>query len=281
MGVASALVGIFALASSFSIVASLALMLVLPLLSALTAIICKWRYLPLYLVASIAVSTLLSFASFQNEILFVVPSLLLGVAYGMLERSKLGHSISLFLCALLEFALFYTSIAIIKAIYEVDMVEFLLRFIGREKDGVTEIIFPCFALAYAYAQIAILHLVFEFTFSRFSIQDKVDFLKPYYFIPGIVFYGLCIGIAFANPTVAYVFFGFSLYWTVFSLVSFFQKPLPIPGILLVTSILISILIVSLVYRYMPPQTGILLYGSLFVFANLTSFLNHLLLRKKK
>ena len=281
MGVASALVGIFALASSFSVIASLALMLILPLLSALVAIICKWRYLPLYFVASVVVSTLLSFASFQNEILFVLPAIILGIVYGMLERSKLGHSISLFLCAILEFGLFYVSIAVIRGIYEIDMVEFLLRFIGRQKDGVTELIFPCFALAYAYAQIAILHLVFEFTFSRFSLQEKKDYLKPFYFILGIAFYAASIILAFFHVALAYIFFGLSLYWTVFSLVSFFQKPLPIPGIFLVSSILITLLLASLLYRYMPPNTGMLLYGALFVFANFASFLNDLLLRKKK
>lgn len=281
MGVASALVGIFALTSSFSVIASLALMLALPLISALVALICKWRYLPLYLISSIAVSTLLSFASFQNEILFVIPAILLGVTYGMLERSKLGHSISLFVCALLEFGLFYLSIVIIKAIYEVDMVEFLLRFIGRQKDGVADMIFPCFALAYAFAQIAILHLVFEFTFSRFSLQEKVDFLKPYYFILGIVFFGACMIFAFFAPAVAYILFGFALYWTVFSLGSFFEKPLPIPAILMVSSILITLLVASLIYRYMPPYTGMLLYGMLFVFVDFASFLNDLLLRKRK
>lgn len=281
IGVASALVALFALASSFSVIASLALMLVLPLLSSLVAMICKWRYIPLYLVSSIILSTLLSFASFQNEILFVVPSLLLGVAYGMLEKSKLSRALSLFLCAILEFGLFYLGMAAIRGFYEIDMQAFLLRLIGRDTDPVAGIIFPTFVLAYSYAQIAITHLVFVFAFSRFALKDKLEWLRPWYPLISVALYTMSLIFAFIQPALAYFFMGLSLYWTVFTLMSFFRKPLPIPIVLLVSGIFITWILVGALYQLFPAYTGLVLYGIFFLFVDFARFLNDLLLRKKK
>ena len=280
MAIASALVGLFALAGSFSIIASLVLMLVIPLLSSLVAYICKWRYLPLYLVASVIVSFLLSFASFQNEILFVIPSILVGLAYGMLERSKLDTSIALFVCALIEFGLFYLSIAIIKGIYEIDMVAFLLQMVGRGIDGVSEIIFPTFVFAYAFAQTAIMHLFHEIVFSRFKEERKFERFSNWVWTIGATSSILSFAFAFIYAPLAYIFFAISLYWSAFALVPVFQKPSKIPMVLLVGSIFLTVIISAILYRAMPKYTGIIAYGFFMLFACLVSFLNHLLLRKK-
>ena len=281
LGISSALVALFSLASSFSVIASLALMLVLPLVSSLTAIICKWRYLPLYLLVSVLLSTLLSFASFQNEILFVLPSLLLGICYGMLEKSKCPRALLLFLCSILEVALFYLSIVCIKAFYEVDMVTFLLNMIGKGNSESAVKIFPTFALAYGFAQIAITHLVFMFTFSRFSLLEKQEFLRPFYWAIGLGLFIIGFVLNFFIESVGYFILGLSLYWTVFALISFFEKPLPIPAILLILSVLLTVLLGGLLYRKMPGISGMGLYCVILGFANLTSFLNDLLLRKQK
>lgn len=279
MGVSAALVGLFALASSFSVIASILLMLALPLLSALVAIICKWRYLPLFLIASIGVSTLLSFASFQNEIFFVIPSLFIGIVFGMLERTKIERAISLFLCALMEFGLFYLSMLFIKGLYEVDMIQFLLQLIGRKIDGVSEIIFPTFVLGYAFAQVAILDFAFYFVFSRFGMNRKYQFLKPFYCWIGIASYFLSLGLSLINPTLGYLFLGISIYWTVFALVYFFQKPCKLGIILIVIGIFTALLISSLMYKMMPPNTGLILYGSVFAIANIGCFMGHLVQKK--
>ena len=281
LGISSALVALFSLASSFSVIASLALMLVLPLISSLTAIICKWRYLPLYLLVAILLSTLLSFASFQNEILFVLPSLAIGVVYGMLEKSKCPRSLSLFLCSLLEVGLFYISIACIQGFYEIDMVNFLLNLIGKAENESALVIFPTFVLAYGFAQIAITHLVFMFTFSRFELPEKKEFLRPFYCVIGIWFFLFGFVWTILNPMIGYFCLGLSLYWTVFAMVAFFEKPLLIPSILLVLSVLIVVLLAASLYRYMPMMSGLALYGFILLFANLVSFLNDLLLRKRK
>lgn len=281
IGIASALVALIALASSFSLIASIALMLVLPLLSSFVAMVCKNKFIPLYLLTAILLSTLLSFASFQNEILFVVPSLLLGVIYGLLEKSKCPRPLSLFICVLLEFGLFYLGVIAIRFFYEIDMVHLLLSLVGRSESLAAKIIFPTFVLAYSYAQIAITHLVFVFVFSRFKLATKRDPISSWYWAIGVGLYALSIIFAFFFKEGAYVLFGLSVYWTGFALIRFFKKPTPIPIVLMIFGVFLTWILSAALFKHMPEYTGLILYGVAFVFINISTFLNDILLRKKK
>ena len=199
----------------------------------------------------------------------------------MLMRSKLGVSLNLFILCLIEFGFFYLSIALIRFFYEIDMIEVLLRLAGRNIDAITSAIFPTFVFGYGCAQVAILHMMHLLIVSRFGFSPSKDFLKPFYWAIGLVFIVASVILAFFFPLLAYLFLAISCFWSCFALIKIFEKPKPIPIILLIIGLFLTFIIAGLLYRYMPPATGLILYGVIFVFANISSFLNDILLRKKK
>ena len=88
MGIMAAINIIVAVISAFAPVASIFLVLILPLSSTLVEIYCKDRYYPIYAVATIGLSLVATLWNMETTIFYVLPSILTGYIFGLMSKKN-------------------------------------------------------------------------------------------------------------------------------------------------------------------------------------------------
>ena len=270
---------ILCLIGAFLPLSSVFLMLLVPLVSAAVALFCKGRYIPIYVIGAIGVSLALSAWNIMNTVFYLIPGLLVGVAYGFLWKLKMPTSINVFATTLLAFGLFYASIYLMKLLFDgVDMINVLLTFIGRGNDPISRQIFPLFAFCYSLGQIIITHIFVTYELQRMGIEDiEGGKLVPYYPLIGAAFLGLGLGVGFAYVPLAYFFLGLGIYWAACAGMDVYPRIHPITFVFLALTIGGSILAFASLYSKMPQSAGLLLLAVPFSGICLCSAVNRLLL----
>ncbi len=201
---------------------SLFLMILAPLISAFVGYFCKKRYHALYIFAAFGVSIAVSAWDFQNTIFYLLPSLFSGVLYGFFLQKRRPSSLSLFLVSLVQFFFFFLSYYLVRWIYQIDMVEKILSIFNKPLSELSFAAFLLLGLGYSFAGAAISHLVFSLIAPKIGIENAFDEKWPYLSsVLGLSFASASLGCLFLLPSLAYFFFGLSLYWGLCSLIAFF------------------------------------------------------------
>lgn len=258
--------------------AALFLMLVVPFLSAMVCLLCKARYLPIYILVAMGASIGLTAWNLLGAVYYLLPSLLTGTLYGLLWKLKLPLAWTLFLTSLLAFLLFYLSLYVTRLLVNADMVEVLLTMIGRAGDEKARTVFPLFAYGYSLAQIAFMHLFCALQAKRlgasYATADRLRFL---YAPLAFLFCGTAIGIAFIHAKTAYFLLGCGLFWTVFSFGNLFPSFHRLTLLPMGIGAFIGIMLFAALYVHLPETAGLVLLGAAPSLAALGSMMNPLFL----
>ena len=224
LAIASALNAIFSLLVHFVPLSDLAVLLFLPLVSAMVGLLCEKKYLSIYLLAAMGVSLAVTAYDISATLFYVIPAILSGTAYGFFYHKSwplpyvvLGTGIitAIFNCA---------SIPLIKLIYDQDIIAFFLGVLNLTNHPYVHDIVPAFLLTYALAQTAITHFVIQGFFARFHlVKEETEKLSLSYPLGGICSVILTISFAFSYPTVGYVFLVLSIYFSAFSALLFAER----------------------------------------------------------
>ena len=224
LAIASALNAIFSLVVTFVPFSDFALMLFLPLVSAMVGLLCEKKYLPFYLLSAIGVSLAVTAYDISATLFYVMPAILCGTAYGFFYRQRWPLPYVILVTAIILTSLNFLSIPLIKLIYGNDIVAFFLVLFNLSGNPYVKDIIPAFLFAYALAQIAITHGVIQAFFARFRLDKEEDdrYLLSYPLV-GIGGVLLTIGFAFSFPVLSYVFLVLTLYISAHSALLFAER----------------------------------------------------------
>ena len=278
-----ALQAVFSILTTFVadfVVIPLIIILLIPLSSVLIPLYCKKNYYIVYIVSSLIINLAVSSVNLTNTIFYMVPSILVGFAYGLFCKIKLPTSISLFLLSLLELVFWIASLFIIKGIYQIDMEVVLLNVINKNTDS-GRTIFLLFGYVFSLAQVALIHL-FILVQSKYLgfitiKENKIPFIYPA-FAGILASFSAFIGIYYSN--VAYLFLGFAIYWSIYcllSLISHKRKVLIALDILLTVMMLIPF---AFVYKAIPKLNGMLLTNLFLIPTIIFSILDGIISKRK-
>lgn len=257
------------------------LMAVAPLIASFVAYFCKKRYHVLYLFSALGISIAVSAWDFQNTLFYLLPCLCSGLVYGYGVRGKAPASLSLFFSSLCQFLFFLLSLYLVKAIYQINMVDVLLSFFHKDRNPSSESAIVLLGLSYSFGVSGIAHLVFLLVSPKLGIPLfwKVNhpWLYPCFSLGSSL---LCFAFLFVYPPLAYFFLGVSLYWIFVGLVEFLPKahwPFYVVSFLLLFT---AILLFAFLYSSLSPAQG---FGMIALFPaalSLSCFLEVLLGKKK-
>ena len=272
---------VLSLVSALLPASALILMLVIPLTSAVASFYCKAKYFPIYLVASAGVCLAVSAWNISNTLFYVIPSLLVGAAYGFGIKNRLTSSFVLFICSVLSFGLFYASMLLVKALLEVDVQDSLLALVGlSDKEGAA-IGFPLFIYGYSLAQMAIVHIFLQSEFAHLgNVEINENNVSKWYCLPSFTFLGGAIGCAFISAKAAYLLLGLGIYWALYCLYDIALKKKPLPWIILGILVFVGWLGFAALYSALPAGNGLSILALPLLSIPITHFLNQVLLRKK-
>jgi hypothetical protein len=224
LGIASALNAVFSLLVHFVPLSDLAVLLFLPLVSAMVGWLCEKKYLPIYLVAAVGVSLAVTAYDISATLFYVVPAIVSGTAYGFFYHKSWPLPYVILGTAIITMGLNYVSIPLIKLIYDQDIIAFFLNVLSLSSHPYVHDIIPAFLLTYALAQTAISHFVIQGFFARFHLgKEENEKLVLSYPLDGICGVILTISFAFSYPIVSYVFLVIALYFSAFAALLFAER----------------------------------------------------------
>ena len=95
---------------------SIILIIFLPLTSAIVEVMCKDRWFPIYAVATIGLSIVVSLSSIDFTIFYIVPSIFTGYIFGLFSKHNLPNMFAIFFATIIQTLLSFAFIPLIQLI---------------------------------------------------------------------------------------------------------------------------------------------------------------------
>lgn len=218
MALMAAINVIIAEIAGLSLIASLFLILCLPLTSVLVEICCKDRYFPIYAIATIGLSLGLTFWNIETTIFYVLPSIITGYIFGLLAKRKIPTVWSIFLATLAQTGISYALIPFINFVFQVDLIMTFKTAFGLKDMVNVSYIIPTFIFLISLVQISLSQLIVSQELNRFGIQENKSVSSDLFSsLTGILFSLLIILFYFVNLSLAYICLAISIFFAINSL----------------------------------------------------------------
>ncbi|MCQ2794891.1 MAG: hypothetical protein MJ214_01610 [Bacilli bacterium] len=213
MGIMAALNVLLSALGAYVPIAGIFVMIFLPFFSAITAMICKWRYYPIYAFATIIVSLCATFWHTEFTIFYLIPSVIAGFLFGLCFKLKLNATYSLLFTSLVQLGLTYLAIPIIEAIYGTNLIDAFLTLLQLKDNPNALIIVPSFIYLLSLAQMLLSYIVLHNEIKKFMNEETLKnglVIK----LTGLGLAIFVIPFAFFYVNLSYLFMFVSLFLTV-------------------------------------------------------------------
>lgn len=251
-------VGLFAVVN-FIPLSFIGIALFFPLLSFIVGYLCKTRYHILYIMASIILSVTFCFFDLSNLLFYLIPALITGLSTSILAKKNVSIYIQIISSTISLLILSLLSLPIIKGLYEIDLINDILRLLNINKlNHIDSFILPsillfCFMqslLSYLFIYVVSyrlnINLVFESKHTKY-LGIAAIFTSILTFIFGF------IALPFGLP---YTMFLLTIILMIFSALNLkFSTKLDI--IILVISVALAFILYVALYNYVPAPNKIL------------------------
>ena len=278
MAIMTAINLVFIVLDTFVPFMMLLLILLLPFVSAVVSYFCQKRYYIIYAVASVGLCLLFNIPS---TIFYIIPALCSGFVIGVLLDKKINPFWMILSSTLIEVALTYAFIPLIKLMTGADMVETFLTIFRLSEFAYKEELTHIFILFIALTQCSIIHFVLLNEIKKIGVETDTHVAS---FVPYIVGLLACLVIgtilAFTYKSLSLAFIALSFYFAIFLLVNIvIAKRISGYVILGVSSLAAFILFVVFFTKIEKPM-GFMLFGLFSLAIGLTSFFENILLNKQ-
>ena len=278
MAIMTAINLVFIVLDTFVPFMMLLLILLLPLVSAVVSYFCQKRYYIIYAVASVGLCLIFSISS---TIFYIVPALCSGFVIGLLLDKKINPFWMILSSTLIEAALTYAFIPLIKLMTGADMVETFLTIFRLSEFAYKEELTHIFILFIALTQCSITHFVLLSEIKKIGVETDTLVAS---FIPYIIGLLACLVIgtilAFTYKPLSLAFVALSFYFAIFLLVYIVMAKrisgYVILGVLTLTAFIVFVIFFTKIEKPM----GFMLFGLFSLAIGLTSFFENVLLNSR-
>ena len=247
--------------AALSAIASLFLILVLPLSSAIIELCCKDRYFPIYGFATFGLALALTFWNIETTIFYVLPSIVTGYIFGLLAKHKIPVVWSIISATLAQTAISYALIPLINFIFQVDIILTFKTALGLASNPNINIIVPTFIFLISLIQVSLSQLIVSQELQKFGIRQlNIPLSDLIASIVGIVFALLIIPFYFVLLDLAYLFLAISIYFAVYIVIGVFVEGNYLRLIAYGIPLILNVVLVALVQQYLKEASQMLLVG---------------------
>lgn len=113
---------IVSVVAAFSIVASVFLILFLPLTSTIVVLTCKEKYFPIYAFASIGLSLVATLWNLDVTLFYVVPAILSGFIFGFFIKRSIYFGWSIVIASLVQTGISFAIVPLMNVLFEIDFI---------------------------------------------------------------------------------------------------------------------------------------------------------------
>ncbi|MBR0301983.1 MAG: hypothetical protein IJQ92_02460 [Bacilli bacterium] len=276
MAMMSAINIIVSVIAAFSVIASVLLIIILPLTSTIVVLTCQEKYFPIYALATIGLSVVATIWNLDVTLFYVVPSIVSGFVFGFCIKRSLYFGWSIVISALLQMGISFAIIPLINVLFEIDFIRDLLV-IFKIYDAIPGEIFIC-------CSFYVIALIQTFL-SYFVVKNEIEKLKPmktessgikYFSFAGICSCIVLIPISFVSIGAAYTLELVGITIAGFTIYEFFKSQSNRRLIISAATLLINIFVVAIFYNMIPAYYGLLVFALTPLIINLLCFCYFLL-----
>lgn len=224
----------------------LALVLFLPLASVVVAINVDFHFYPIYFVATLLLSFILSFGHIDTTLFLVLPALIVGLTIGTLIRLRTNDIYILLVVSIVTFAIMLLTIPLINLIFDDDFVVKFLTLLNLHDHALSLTIFPALMAVFSVAQTVLILVMIKFSkaYFRFDLNEKFAQFSPLLLF---VFASLGTITTFFYPPLALVFLLYGLILSIYIIANLFIKSFKITLVLTIVSLMV-LLIFSAIFE---------------------------------
>ena len=276
MAMMSAINIIVSVIAAFSVIASVLLIIILPLTSTIVVLACPEKYFPIYAFATIGLSVVATIWNLDVTLFYVVPSIVSGFVFGFCIKRSIYFGWSIVISALLQMGISFAIIPLINVLFEIDFIRDLLV-IFKIYDAIPGEIFIC-------CSFYVIALIQTFL-SYFVVKNEIEKLKPmktesngikYFSFAGICSCIILIPVSFLSIGAAYTLELVGITIAGFTIYEFFKSQSNRRLIISAATLLINIFVVAIFYNMIPAYYGLLVFALTPLIINLLCFCYFLL-----
>ena len=261
---------------------SIGLIIFLPLTSAVVEVLCNDRWFPIYALATIGLSIVVSLSSIDFTIFYVVPSIFTGYIFGLFSKRNLPAMFAIFFATVIQTALSFAFIPLLQLITGSNLIDVFAKIFGIFNTFWLNNLILLIFFAVALIQIILSFIIVKNELEKFGQEttwklDKVNF-SNIAVVSSIV---LSVVFSFFYLPGMFLLIGFSYYFAVFvvaSQVKIEKKPcLILDG----AYVFVGILLYALLNKFIKDEIEFLLMLIPVFLISLTSILDSFLKKSKQ
>lgn len=261
---------------------SIILIIFLPLTSAVVEINCKDRWFPIYALATIGLSIVVTLSQIDFTIFYIVPSIFTGYIFGLVSKKKLPDMFAIFLATAIQSILSFVSIQVIDAIGNTDLLDFIAKILRISSRFWFNTLFVLGLFLVSLIQVILSFIVVDNELRKLKLKedDKNDY-SMIANLGSILFLIVAIGFAFFSLKFALLFGAFSFYFAAFSVIFHFKKGEKILIIFDAVSILVTIFVYAFMYKLFDNGIDLMLFLTIPFIISIASILHYFLKKSKQ
>ena len=246
--------------AAFSIVASIFLIIILPLTSTIVVLTCPEKYFPIYAFATIGLSVVATIWNLDVTLFYVVPSIVSGFVFGFCIKKSIYFGWSIVVATILQTGISFSIVPLINVLFEIDFIQDLLV-LFKIYDAIPGQIFIAVSFfVVALIQTFISYFVVKNEVGKFT-NSECSLVGFKYF----VFSGACLSLAvipvsFLSIATAYSLQLVSLVITGFAIFEFFRNKQSKLLIASAGTLLANVFLVAIFYSMIPDYCGLMIFA---------------------
>lgn len=263
-------------------VLSVILIIFLPLTSAVVEINCKDRWFPIYALATIGLSIVVSLSQIDFTVFYIVPSLFTGYIFGLFSKKNLPDIFAIFFASVIQAALSFAFIPLINLITGANLFDVIAKIL-RISDRFwfdTCIILAFFVIG--LIQTILSYVVVENELkklgSKNTLQKDYSVFTSYSAVCSVI---LSIIFSFFYLPLTYLFIGFSFFFFGFLIYYEFKHENKIIIILDACFCLITIFLYAFLYKYFTKAKDFILFTAVPLMSGIASIFHYFLKKSKQ
>ena len=195
---------------------SVILIIFLPLTSAMVEVTCKDRWFPIYAVATIGLSIVVSLSSIDFTIFYIVPSIFTGYIFGLFCKRNLPSMFAIFFASIIQTVLSFAFIPLLQLITGSNLIDVFAKILRISDRFWFDTMILLLFFAVSLIQVILSFIVVENELKKFGIKNECklnqEIIADYSIVGSVIF--VLIFSFFCLPLV-YLFVGIAYYFAVF------------------------------------------------------------------
>ena len=229
---------------------SIALIIFLPLTSAVVEVLCKDRWFLIYAFATIGLSIVVSLQSIDFTLFYIVPSIFTGYIFGLCAKRHIPSMFAIFIASLIQTGLSFAFIPLIKLITDQNILDVFVKIFGISDRFWFENLILLIFFIVALMQVTLSYIVVNNELKKFIEPEefKVNqkLIASYSSLTAVL---VSVILVFFSIPVCFLYIAFAFYFLVFIIIEHFKEKSKLQLIFDGISLFITILLYAALNKF--------------------------------